>query len=107
VIRLRRRVPAKHKSIKEITSEDVRARIVGRIIDKRSGSFIIDDGTGVMEVVGETDANTGETVRAIVRIFPLVDGYETRAEVVTRVNDLDIELYRKSVKIAKSICDVL
>jgi len=92
-----RRLPAKEKKIADISPDDVRVRLLGRVIDKTENVLVIDDGTGKAEIVmdNETDVGPGDFVRVFARILPLEDGYELRSEIIQNMNSLNIDLYKK------------
>ena len=91
-----KRLPAVQKKIADINPEkDIRIRILGRVIDKSDGSFVIDDGSAKAEVVTETELNINDLVRIFVRVLPLEEGFELRSEIVQDMNSLDMNLYKK------------
>lgn len=100
-----RRLPAVPRNIIDIAPEkDVRVRIFGRIIDKKDGTIIVDDGTSTAQIVTEeqTDAKgvvhpceIDDMVCVFARVLPLEDGYELRGEIVQNRNSLDMGLYKK------------
>ena len=100
---IKKRIPAKEKSISEIHPQDIRVRIIGTVIDKKEDSLIVDDGTGTLEVFFDEipEVEIGERVRLIIRILPLIDGFEARGEILQKMKDFDIELYKKAREIAK------
>jgi hypothetical protein len=92
-----RRAPAILRKISEINPEsDIRIRILGKVIDKTDGVIVIDDGSGNAEVVIEDrNADVDDVVRVFARVLPLETGYELRAEIIQRMNALDLNLFRK------------
>ena len=76
---------------------DIRVRILGRVIDKAEGVIIVDDGSSKAEIIAEEfDAiDVDDVVRAFCRVLPLEQGYELRAEIIQKLNNLDMELHRK------------
>ncbi len=94
-----RRLPATPRKIAEINPEkDIRARLLGHVIDKTETSLIIDDGSGKSEVIieeGTEKFNINDFLRIFVRVLPLENGFELRGEVVQNMNNLDTELYKK------------
>ncbi len=89
--------PAAYRKISEIKpDQDIRVRILGRVIGKGDGMIAIDDGTGRADIVTEElDANTNDIVRVFARVLPLENGYELRAELVQKMDKLDLELHNK------------
>ena len=76
---------------------DIRVRILGHIIDKSDGVLVVDDGSAKAEIVTDDfDAfDIDDTVRIFCRVLPLENGYELRAEIIQKLNSMDMELYRK------------
>lgn len=98
---LKRRLPAIGKPISEIRPDkDIRVRILGTIIDASESSLLIDDGTSKLEILFDdpnlmAGLSTGQLVRVVTRILPLIDGYEARGECVQNLDGFNIEQYRK------------
>ncbi len=99
----RRRLPAKEKTIAEIDANDVRVKILGVVIDKDDSAMIIDDGSGKLEVVAENAPEIGKFVKCIIRIFPLMEGFEARLECYQDMNGFDLELYRRAKEAVKCV----
>ena len=96
---VRRRLPAIEKVISDIHPDsDVRIRVTGTVIDVGSSSIVVDDGTGKMEVYFEElpKVRTGQMVRVITRILPLIDGFESKGEVLQDLDGFNLELYKKA-----------
>ena len=94
-----KRAPAVYRTIAGIQPEsDIRVRILGRIIGKNDGIMVIDDGTGRADIVSEEfDAGVNDIVRVFARVLPLESGFELRAELVKKMDNMDLDLYRKIV----------
>ncbi len=93
-----KRQAAMPRKIVEINPEtDIRVRILGHIIDKSDGVIIVDDGSSKSEIITEEfDAfDVDDLVRVFARVLPLENGYELRAEIIQKLNNIDMELYRK------------
>lgn len=95
-----RRRPAVDRKISELKVGDERVRVVGLVTDKREAEFTLDDGSGTINVfVDDRSMLQGIDVGSKVRVFgtPLnVRGaHELRAEIVQKVNMLDLELYER------------
>ena len=96
---IRRRLPSVEKSISDIHPDsDVRIRIIGTVIDVGPNSIVLDDGSGKMEVYFEEvpEVKSGQLVRVITRILPLIDGYECKGEVLQNLEGFNLELYKKA-----------
>ena len=98
--------PTRGRKISEIKIGDERVRIVGLVIDKKDAEFVLDDGSGQITVLFDDPALTeGISTGSKVRVFgmPLNAGdvRELRAEIIQKVDRLDLELYeevRREVK---------
>ncbi len=104
---LRPRVkPARSRKISEIKIGDERVRVIGLVVDKKEVEFMLDDGSGHLTVVFDDPAVVeGVEIGSRVRVFgmPLnvAGAHELRAEIVQRVDGLDLGLYeevRREVK---------
>ncbi len=96
-----KRSPAVYRNIKDINPEkDSRVRILGKVVNKKDDILVLDDGTGVAEIVmmNDFDVAIGETVRVFCRVLPLEEGYELRGELVQKMDDLNVELHKKAVE---------
>lgn len=101
---IRRRLPSIEKKVSEIHPEsDVRVRLIGTIIDSSPNSIVLDDGSGKIEVYFEEPpkVRNGQLVRIIVRILPLIDGYECKGEVIQSLDGFNLELYKKVKEIMR------
>ena len=93
-----KRQPAHLRKIADINPEtDVRVRIFGHVIDKTEGVLVVDDGSAKAEVISDQfDAfDIDDTVRIFARVLALEQGFELRAEIIQKMNEMDMELYRK------------
>ena len=98
-----RRLPGLYKLIKDISKEDVRVRVVGRVVDKKDNIIVIDDGTGSVTVRVSDAADLEGVIRVIGRVMATEDGIELEGEVVQSAEGLDIEAYRNAYKIFSSV----
>ena len=105
----KQRSPSKEKCIKDITSEDIRVRVLGVVVgrDEDNYSIMLDDGTGraVVQFI-EPDqfqkAEAGKRVRIIGR--PMVqDDVIIEAELIQDMSLLDMGLYEQVRYISEKI----
>jgi RNase P/RNase MRP subunit p29 len=98
--------PAKPRKISEIKTGDERVRVVGLVVDKKEAELVLDDGSGRITVIFDDPALTGGVeVGSKIRVFgsPLnvADTHELHADIIQRLDKLDLELYdrvRREVK---------
>ncbi len=91
---IRRRKPAVERKIGEISEEDTRVSLIGKVVkvDKLDYLFWLDDGTGVAII--ETEENVLPKVGQIVRVIGRIIRNEEMhiyAEVVQDFSDADLE----------------
>ncbi len=95
-----KRTSAKSKNIKDINAdEDIRARVLGTVIEKKEDSIILDDGTKSVEVFVDNQnlvsINVKDLLRIYGRILPSPEGFEIQAEFIQNMNNLNLEVYSK------------
>jgi len=101
-----RKAPAVDRKISEIKIGDTRIRVVGLVVDRKEAELVLDDGSGQITVFFDDPAlATGIEVGSKVRVFgtPLNVGgkHELQAEIIQRVDKLNLELYdeaRREIK---------
>jgi len=93
-----RRAPAKVVWIKDISSS-ARVSVVGAIIRKDDLEMTLDDGTGQVTVLlsEEIPYKVTDKVRVIGRVY----GNTIEAEVIQDMNNLNMDLYKRSVDIIR------
>ena len=103
---VRRRLPSTEKSIIDIQPEsDVRIRIMGTVIGTGQNTIVVDDGTGKVEIIFDdrpSYINTGQRIRVVTRILPLIDGFECRGECVQQLDGFDTAMYKKARETIKA-----
>jgi len=100
------KAPAVDRKISEIKIGDMGIRVVGLVVDRKEAELVLDDGSGQITVFFDDPAlATGIEVGSKVRVFgtPLNVGgkHELQAEIIQRVDKLDLELYdeaRREIK---------
>lgn len=95
-----RKKSARDRRISEIRIGDERVRVVGLVIDKGDSELVLDDGSGQIAVVFEDPAiaegiSIGSKVRVFGTPFNAGNVLELHAEIVQRVDGLDLELYEE------------
>lgn len=98
-----KRLPAIERSINSINPQnDVRIRITGTVIGTTDNGIVIDDGSGKVTVFFEQPdsyVREGQFIRVITRVFPLIDGFECRGELIQNMENFDVNLYKDAKKI--------
>ena len=93
-----KRAPALYRAIADVQPDDIRVRLLGRVIGSADGTLVIDDGTGRADVICEDfTASTNDIVRIFCRVLPLEKGFELRSELVQKMDGLDTGLYQKTL----------
>lgn len=88
----------KPKKISEIKKTDNKIAIVGKVVETKESSFILDDKTGKIEVVFEGEVTKGK----LIRVFCSLIDDELRAEIVQDLSGLDLNLFKKTEELYKS-----
>ncbi len=98
--------PAKPRKVSEIRTGDDRVRVVGLVVDKKEAELVLDDGSGRITVLFEDpalarDVEAGSKVRVFGSPLNVADTHELHADIIQRLDKLDLELYdevRREVK---------
>ncbi|MBO8175154.1 MAG: replication protein RepA [Thermococcus sp.] len=103
---IRRRKPAVERKIGEISEEDTRVALIGKVVkvDKLDYLFWLDDGTGVAII--ETEENVLPKVRQIVRVIGRIiknEEIHIYAEVVQDFSDADLESLEEIQELEKKV----
>lgn len=95
-----RRIPAAIKRIEDI-SDQLRVSVVGTVIKCGESEFILDDGTGQLNVITAEQVPVSE--KDIVRVIGKVYGETLEAEIVQNMNNLNMHLYLKMYELIKKV----
>lgn len=79
------------KQISEVTSKDSRVSLIGNVAATGEKSFVMDDGTGKIEIVSDARIERNKLVRA----FCSVVDEKLKADIVQDVEGLDLNLFKK------------
>ncbi|EHR77721.1 replication factor A complex, RPA14 subunit [Thermococcus litoralis DSM 5473] len=106
VPQIRRRKPAVEKKIAEITPEDVRVSLIGKVVkvDKIDYIFWLDDGTGVIAIECEENIlpKIGQTVRVIGRVIRN-EKVHIYGEVVQDFSNVNLEYLEEIQELEKKL----
>lgn len=99
------RTPARERRIAEVTPEDTFVRILGRVAAKRETEVVLEDeedGARITVFADDPELLSGLREGSTVRVFgtPLLQGErrEIRAEIVQKMDGLNLKLYREARK---------
>ncbi|WP_324735138.1 replication protein RepA [Thermococcus sp. SY098] len=103
---IRRRKPGVERKIGEISEDDTRVALIGKVVkvDKLDYLFWLDDGTGVAVI--ETEENVLPKVGQIVRVIGRIIRNEEMhiyAEVVQDFSDADLESLEEIQELEKKV----
>ena len=87
-------MPAYHyfqKQVSEVTPNDSRVSIIGNVAGVGENSFVLDDGTGKIEIISDVRVEKDRLVRA----FCSVIDEKLKADIVQDVEGLDLNLFKK------------
>ncbi len=79
------------KQIKEITPTDSRVSVIGNIVSASENSFVLDDGTGKIEIISDTLVRETK----LVRVFCSVIDEKLKADVAQDMEGFDLNLFKK------------
>ena len=97
-----RRLPSIYRKISDVKPEDIRICIIARIIDIQDNVVVLDDGTGqATAVFDEVSAKPDSLVRVFGRVIHKEKGFELQGEIIQDMENLDLEIYRKSLHCSK------
>jgi len=94
----------KEKIINEINPEkDVNVCILGSVIDKKDGLIVLDDGSGKVNIILDSEVNfknlkINDNIRVFGAVMPTDDGFDLRAEIIQDMNRIDMELRNKIIR---------
>lgn len=105
----RRRLPSKERSITDVTTDDIRVRVLGIVVgrDEDNYSIMLDDGTGraVVQFIDPDQfqkAEAGKKVRIIGRVM-VSEEVLIEAEIIQDMSRLDMGLYEQVRYITEKI----
>lgn len=94
------RTPARDRKISEIKIGDTYVRVVGVVVEKKEAELVLDDGSGHISVFFDdpslvADLNVGCKVRVFGIPHQVGEMHELHADIVQRMDGLDLELYER------------
>lgn len=104
-----KRIVAKERKINEIQQDDIRVKVLGRVIDKTDNIFIIDDGSAKAEVLYDQDIikkdfKIGDNLKLFARVLlSEPSNVQLQAEAIQNINDLNLDLYRRIKEVIKNV----
>ncbi|MDD5331763.1 MAG: hypothetical protein PHE43_02995 [Candidatus Nanoarchaeia archaeon] len=88
------------KSINKLDRTDTNVCVSGTVIVKNHEFFVIDDGTGQIQINFNQEFS-GDYVRVFGRLIPYEEGMQVNALIVQDFNKIDKVLYNKIKEIIK------
>jgi len=92
-----------NKKISEINPEnDFKVRVMGFLVDKKGDTLVIDDGSGKIQIfVDKPDIiseklELNQLIRVFGSIVPIDEGFEIKADIIHKMSNFDINLYKKT-----------
>ncbi len=96
--------------IKDINEETLRARILGKVIEKSDNGFIVDDGTGIIEVMLNPDMSLirgdldmGKDVMVFGKVITVDNIQKIFADIVLDVQNLNVKQYRRVISLTREL----
>lgn len=81
----------KPKKINNITAKDSKIAVIGKVVETRKNSFILDDDTGKIEVFSDEAIEKDK----LVRVFCSVIEEKVKTDIVQSLEGLDLNLFKK------------
>lgn len=87
------------RRISEISEGDEQVRVVGLVVDEGESSFVLDDGSGRLNVLFEdpglvSGVGVGSKVRVFGTPLSIEDSFEIHADIIQDLDELDLDLYK-------------
>jgi len=79
------------KKISSISSSDNKVAIIGTVSETSENSFIIDDGTGKIEIISDQTAEKGE----LIKVFCSSIEGKLKADVIQSLKAFDLNLFKE------------
>lgn len=95
-----RRACAVYRKIDSIDPiKDIRVRLLGTVANKSNNSITLEDDSGNIEILMDSEVvnslKLGEMLRIFCRVIQNDSGFELRSEIIQDMNNIDKELYQK------------
>ena len=82
----------KPKKVSEINlKSDSRISLIGKIIEKKDDSFVLDDGSGKIEIFSEEEVEENK----LIRVFCSIIEKQIKADIIQDLNGFDLNLFNK------------
>lgn len=82
----------KLKKISDIDlKKDKKVSIVGKVLNVDKDYFVLSDGKNEIKILSEEKVESGE----IIRVFCSIEENKIRADIIQRLNSLDLNLYKE------------
>ena len=105
-----KRNPAVYRSISSIKRQDKRVRVLGTVVnfDKNEGWLMIDNGTGIMEIIFDdekwlSNLKVGMIVRVFGRPIFQAEQVSMRGELLQDFSGVDVDLYKKVLEVMQDV----
>tara|TARA_Y100000310_G_C20650818_1_gene799313 strand:+ start:433 stop:771 length:339 start_codon:yes stop_codon:yes gene_type:complete len=101
-----KRIPFRDTQISKLTKDSKNVAVTGIVISKDPQilSFIIDDGTGKINVITNNsesfkELKEGQLIRIFGKIWGEGEDIEVNSDIIQNLQELDFELYKKVLKL--------
>jgi len=81
----------KRKLISQVTKEDSRVAVIGKVLEIGNNSFVLQDDTGTTEVFSDIPAEKDK----LVRVYCSVIEGQLKADVIQDLTGFDLNLFKK------------
>ena len=87
--------PYKEQNIKDLNSNTLKIAITGLIVSKSENMITIDDRTGSLPVLIDTDLPVNTFVKVYGILIPSDQGFELQGNLIQDLSKINQELYKK------------
>ena len=87
-------MPTSHyipKQVSEVSPTDSRVSIIGNVATAGENSFVLDDGTGKIEIISDMPVERNK----LVRVFCSVVDEKLKADIMQDMEGFDVNLFKK------------
>jgi|Deesub1362B_J571_1020462.scaffolds.fasta_scaffold66696_1 hypothetical protein len=87
------------KPIAQVKDSDTRVALVGKVVEVKEGSFVLEDETGRKEIVSDKHVEVGK----VVRVFCSQSEGKLSADIVQDMSKLDVNLFKRVRKLYERV----
>lgn len=90
-----RKAPAIEKKIKEVTPEDIRVRVFGKVSEVEDEFIVLEDDTGKIKIQTKERIKKGSIIRVFGRPVQINNNVELISEIIQDMEKINQKLYKR------------